>query len=74
LVPYTLTPYALPADRQATHDYYASLANRPSLVLAYKDPYFPFINPFDPDFEKWYALESSLPTPLGRLEVYRRRD
>jgi hypothetical protein len=51
-----------------------TLANRPSLVLAYKDPYFPFINPFGPDFEKWYAQKASLPTPLGRLEVYRRRD
>jgi hypothetical protein len=74
LVPYAFTPYAQPAARQATHDYYASPANRPSLVLAYRDPLFPFINPFAPDFESWYVLQASLPTPLGRLEAYRRRD
>jgi hypothetical protein len=74
LVPYALTSFAQPSAVRATHDYYAALKNRPSLVLIYRDPYFPLVNPFDPDFETWYAPQASLPTPLGQLEVFRRRD
>jgi hypothetical protein len=72
LVPYTLTPFAQPAARRATHDYYAAPENRPSLVLVYRDPHYPFIDPFDPDFANWYERKARFPTPLGSLEVFRR--
>jgi hypothetical protein len=74
LVPYPFTPYAQPFARAATHDYYANPANRPNLVLIYRDPVLPVANPFDPDFETWYRPKARFPTPLGFLEVYRRAD
>jgi len=74
LAPYTLTPFAQPSGLRATHDYYAALENRPALVLLYRDPHYPFVNPFDPDFEKWYGLRANFPTPLGTLAVFRRSD
>ena len=74
LVPYAFTPFAQPPARQEAHDYYARPEHRPALVLAYKDPQLPFINPFDPDFDAWYELRERYPTPLGNLEVFRRRD
>ena len=74
LVPYTLTPFVQPAGRRVTHDYYARAENRPSLVLLYRDPHFPLIDPFEPDFAKWYGLRERFSTPLGSLEVFRRTD
>jgi hypothetical protein len=74
LVPYTLTPFVQPAGRHATHDYYASAENRPSLVMVYRDPHFPMIDPFEPDFANWYGLRARFSTPLGSLEVFRRTD
>jgi len=74
LMPYTLTSLAQPPARRAIHDYYARPENRPSLVLVYRDPYIPFIDPFEPDFAKWYGLRAHFSTPLGSLEVFRRND
>jgi hypothetical protein len=74
LSPYPLTNLAQPAARMATHAHYAIPANRPSLVLVHKVVQFPLINPFDPDFDRWYELRQSYPTPFGSLEIYRRRD
>ncbi len=73
LIPYTLTGDIPPSGRRVIHDYYAVPANRPSLVLAYRDPYLPYIDPFAPDFASWYALQGSYAVPFGTLEVYRRR-
>ncbi len=74
LVPFALTSLAQPPARRAIHDYYARPENRPSLVLVYRDPYLPFVDPFEPDFAKWYGLRARYPTPLGSLEVFRRAD
>ena len=52
----------------------ATSSKRPSLVLVYRDPHYPFIDPFEPDFAKWYGLRAHFPTPLGFLEVFRRID
>jgi hypothetical protein len=72
LMPYPLTHFATSSVRTAIHDYYADLANRPTLVLIHTD--LPVINPFDPDFEKWYRLKERFASPLGSLEVFRRVD
>jgi hypothetical protein len=74
LVPYAVTPLTQPSARRQIHDYYARLENRPSLVLVYRDPYYPLIDPFEPDFAKWYGLRARFSTPLGSLEVFRRTD
>jgi hypothetical protein len=74
LMPYTLTSAVQPPARRAIHDYYARPENRPSLVLVYRDPHFPFTDPFEPDFARWYGLRARFPTPLGVLEVFRRTD
>jgi hypothetical protein len=65
----TSTPRAL--EDSAT--YYSSAEHRPPLVMIYKDPAFTPANPFGPRFEEWYALSDTLKTPLGVLEIYRRR-
>jgi hypothetical protein len=56
-----------------THDFYAQEANRPSIVLIYRDIYFEPVNPMQPDFNAWYTLEAEFKTTLGQLAVYRRR-
>ena len=70
LVPYTLTPFTQPARRRMSYDYYARPDSRPTLVMVYRDPHFPFIDPF----AKWNSLRERLPTPLGSLEIFRRTD
>ena len=74
LMPYALTALYPPAARRAIHDYYARPADRPSLVLIYRDPQLPVTDPFEPDFARWYRLRASYPTPLGSIELYRRVD
>jgi hypothetical protein len=72
--PYTLFPDIPPAGRRLIHDYYAKLENRPSLVLAYRAHSSPFVDPFAPDFARWYVLQARYATPHGTLELYRRSD
>jgi hypothetical protein len=71
LGPYPLTEFAQPVAIRTVRQYYASPTNRPSLVLVYRDPHFKIIDPFAPDFDSWYALQASLPTLLGRIDIYR---
>jgi hypothetical protein len=74
LLPYAFNPFIQPSALATTREYYAAPAHRPSLVLVHYDPDLLVINPFAPDFDAWYAREAQLPTPRGRLEVFRRRD
>jgi hypothetical protein len=74
LVPYSLAEPSQAAATRTTYRYYAAPENRPSLVLVHHDPGFPIISPFAPDFDNWYALVDARPTPLGRLEIFRRKD
>lgn len=60
------------AGLEATERFYADYNNRPAIVLIYKDPYFDPLNPFGAEFERWYSLIESIPTPLGTLGIYAR--
>jgi hypothetical protein len=54
-------------------DYYSSAKNRPPTVIIYRDPLFAPANPFGGRFAVWYRLFRTEKTPLGVLEIYRRR-
>ncbi|MBR0850296.1 hypothetical protein JQ543_21305 [Bradyrhizobium diazoefficiens] len=45
---------------------------QPDYVVLYRDPYFQFVNPI-PDFDRGYVSISTFATPLGSLEILRRR-
>jgi hypothetical protein len=47
--------------------------NRPPTVIIYRDPLFAPANPFGSRFAIWYRLFRTEKTPLGVLEIYRRR-
>jgi hypothetical protein len=70
---YPLVPTIAQKGLVTTHGFYAREDNRPPIVLIYRDIYFDPINPMQPDFDAWYALEAEFKTPLGQLAVFRRR-
>jgi hypothetical protein len=73
-------PFAAPASpREApkalaqTADFYSSPRNRPPIVIIYRDPLFVPANPMGSRFTKWYHLIRTEKTPLGALQIFRRR-
>lgn len=62
-----------PQGLSATRLFFERPENRPAIVLVYQDPYFVPTNPIGLQFDRWYQIEKSLPTPLGELKVYKRR-
>jgi hypothetical protein len=70
---YPLVPTIAQQGLVKTHDFYTREDNRPPIVLIYQDIYFNPVNPMQPDFDAWYALEAEFKTPLGQLSVFRRR-
>lgn len=73
LTPFPLTALAGPSGLAATFAYYVNSANRPAIVAIYTDAYFQPINPIGPRFDEWYELVQRDQTPLGVLDIYRRR-
>ena len=71
---YPLSPLVQPSGLAVTHAYYSKLENRPSLVLVYREPRSPIVNPFDPEFAAWYRLRQRYATPKGMIEIFRRAD
>jgi hypothetical protein len=71
---YPYTPLVQPSGHAANRAYYARPENRPSLVLLFRPPNYPLVNPFDPNFDTWYSLQERYPTPYGALEIFRRTD
>ncbi|HEV7877538.1 hypothetical protein [Bradyrhizobium sp.] len=67
--------YAVPGGDKWLSPYeafYRQPGRQPLLVLIYRDRYFLPPNPI-PRFDNDYALADELKTPLGRIEVFRRR-
>lgn len=54
-------------------EFYSSPNNRPMTVIIYRDPLVYPVNPMGPRFREWYTLLRTEKTPLGVLEIYRRR-
>ena len=54
-------------------DYYSLAKNRPLTVIIYRDPMFAPANPIGNRFKLWYRLLQTKKSPLGVLEMYRRR-
>jgi hypothetical protein len=56
-----------------TSDFYDHPENQPFLVLFYYDAFFEPLNPLQAHFEERYVPVTEFITPLGHLEVFRRR-
>ena len=52
--------------------FYRQPERQPLFVLIYRDPYFVLSNPI-PRFDNDYALAEEVKTPLGQIEIFRRR-
>jgi hypothetical protein len=55
-----------------TRSFYEHSQAQPQVVLVYRDQYFEPVNPFRLTSEDWTPV-ADFKTPLGHLEVYRRR-
>lgn len=69
-------PFVAPASPQGlaeTAAYYNAADPRPTTVFIYRDPLFDPVNPMGARFPEWYELSRIEKTPLGALEIYRRR-
>jgi len=53
--------------------FHSSPNNRPMTVIIYRVPLVDSVNPMGPLFGEWYTLLRTEKTPLGVLEIYRRR-
>jgi hypothetical protein len=71
-----LIPYSAPANSDkllsAYDSFYRQPGRQPLFVLIYRDPYFAPSNPI-PRFGIDYALVEEMQTPLGQIEIFRRR-
>jgi hypothetical protein len=56
-----------------TSDFYEHPENQPFLVIFYYDRFLEFLNPLQAHFEERYVRVDEFTTPLGHLEVFRRR-
>jgi hypothetical protein len=77
--PLALSTWALanrmnPAALRMADAFYAQPEHRPELVVFFRHPTFlrPY-NPMQQHFAAWYESVAVVKTPVGELDVYRRR-
>ena len=73
LTSFPLVAPAAPEGLAMTAAFYSDARHRPETVVVYRDRYLDPVNPMGARFGEWYALQSTTPTPIGTLELYRRR-